>query len=436
MIDGGALHPLTLNFRDTGLEDLFQREAGASGLSGYRIITGATVLLWMMGIFLLPAGSDVPFRLSAAAGGSMALVGSVAFVASTWATTMNRQHFLASMLTSANGLVLLAVATAGDFVEGYAVGAIMLLFLFGTVSRTRFVYAAVRTLVIAAGLGVVIVLYDGPGSLVIDTFFFAAAAIASLMGLRLLEENRRRVWHQRMVIEEQAIAIELERSESERLLLNVLPASVSKRLRNGENPIADEFSDVTVLFADLVGFTSMASRLSASEVAAMLSDLFSKFDELVGERNLEKIKTIGDAYMAVGGLPEPLPDHVHRIVDLALAMLESTRSSEQFPGLSMRIGIHSGPVAGGVIGTRRFAYDVWGNTVNIASRLEKAGVPGRIHVSEEVRTATSGMFEYEPRGALDLRGLGAITTYLLVAPKKVSLGGHAAEGSSQEPIPG
>src|SRR5690606_6443312 len=115
------------------------------------------------------------------------------------------------------------------------------------------------------------------------------------------------------------------------------------------------------------------------------SALFSLFDDLVAERGLEKIKTIGDAYMAVGGLPDPLPDHAVRVVDLALAMLGSTRAAPDLAALSLRIGIHSGPVAGGVLGTRRFAYDVWGTTVNVAARLETAGVPGRIHVSEHTR---------------------------------------------------
>jgi len=351
----------------------------------------------------------------------MALVGGMSFVASKWTTTMNHQHVLASLLTSANGLVILLLADAGEFVEGYAVGAIMLLFLFGFVSRTRFVFAAVRTLVIAVGLGIVVAVYDGEGSLLIDVFFYVAAAVASLVGLRLLERNRRRVWHQRLVIEEQSAAIEVERAESDRLLLNVLPEAISKRLKRGESPIADVFSDTSVIFADLVGFTPMSADLAPGEVITMLSGLFSMFDDLVADRGLEKIKTIGDAYMAVGGLPEPLADHAVRAVDLAMAMLESTKASEHFPGLSLRIGIHSGPVAGGVIGTRKFAYDVWGNTVNVAARLESAGIPGRVHVSEETMAMTEDVFQYEARGGLNLRGLGTMSTYLVVGRRAPSL---------------
>ena len=385
-------------------------------MGGYRVITGATALMWALAIVLIPLGSDIPIGLAAGVGGPMAVVGLAAFAASGWAGTMNRQHGLASVLTSANGLAILLLATAGDFVEGYAVGAIMILFLFGFVSRTRFVLAAVRTGVIALGLGVVIATHDQPDTLILDGFFYVGAAVASLLGLRLLESSRRRLWHQRLVIEEQREAIEIERSESERLLLNVLPSSVSKRLQRGENPIADDFSEATVLFADLVGFTPMASKLTAVEVVSMLNGLFSLFDELVAERGLEKIKTIGDAYMAVGGLPEPQSDHSSRVVDLALAMQAVTLESGHFPGLSIRIGIHSGPVAGGVIGTRKFAYDVWGNTVNVASRLEKAGVPGRVHVSEVTKNLTQSDIVYEPRGVMELRGIGPMTTYLAVGP--------------------
>lgn len=414
MIERGDLHPLTLRFRDDSLEPPFQAEEGASGRVGYRIITGATVVLWAIAAVLLPIGTDVSSQLAVWVAATMAAVGLLCFAVSGWAATMDRQHALASLLTSGNGLAILYLAHVGDFVAGYAAAATILILLFGFVSRTRFVYAALRTAVIATGFGVVVVLYDGPGNLIVDMFIFVAAAATSLLGLRLLEGSRRRVWHQQKVIEEQTAAIEAERAESERLLLNVLPASVSARLKRGESTIADDFPEASVLFADLVGFTPKAAELTAVEVIEMLSEVFSAFDELVAERGLEKIKTIGDAYMVAGGLPEPQPDHAFLIVDLALEMLEATRATQHSPGLTARIGVHSGPVAGGVIGTRKFAYDIWGNTVNIASRLEQAGVPGRIHVSEATRALTDDVFVYEAREGTQLRGLGAVRTFLLV----------------------
>lgn len=409
----GTLHPLTLRYRDDSLEAQFQTEEGAAGLSGYRIITGATVVLWAIAAFVVPISTTATVGLSLAVSGTMVVVGFLCFTASVWTTTVNRQHALASFLTSANGLMILYLAYESDFVAGYAVAAIMLLFLFGFVSRTRFVFAAIRTGVIAAGLAFVTVLHQGPGSLVFDIFVFAAASAGSLVGLRMIERNRRELWHQSLVVEEQRSALAAEQVQSERLLLNVLPESVSKRLKRGESQIADDFSEATVLFADIVGFTPIAAQLTAAQVIEMLSELFSMFDDLVTERELEKIKTIGDAYMAVGGLPEPLSDHASRVVDLAVGMLAATNNSPHFRDMSLRIGIHSGPVAGGVIGVRKFAYDVWGNTVNMAARLETSGVPGRIHVSEQTVELTGDLFEYELRGETDLRGIGKVRTYLV-----------------------
>jgi class 3 adenylate cyclase len=412
MIDRGALQRFTLRFLDDDLESRYQLEEGASGLAGYRIITGATVVLWATAAILLPLGTTIETSVAMTVGIVMAVVGSVCFVASLWSTTMNRQHALASILTSANGLVILALGASTQFINGYAIAAIMLLFLFGFVSRTRFVYAAIRTGVIAVGLGVAVVTYSGPDSLLVDVFFFLIAALASLLGLRLIERNRRMSWHQRLVIEEQTQSLEIERAESERLLLNVLPASISARLKNGEYPIADDFPSVSVMFADIVGFTPMASKLSAHEVISMLGDLFSEFDELVAERGLEKIKTIGDSYMAVGGLPEPMDDHAARVVDLAMSLIERPLASGHFGDLAIRIGIHSGPAAGGVIGTNKFAYDVWGDTVNVASRLEESGVPGRVHVSAETKVLAGAAFEFEPLAPMEIRGVGTMSTYL------------------------
>lgn len=414
MIERGALHPFTLRFRDAELEAGFQDEEGGAGLAGYRIITGATVILWAIAAFIFPVATNIDFSLAVTVGASMVVVGSIAFAASAWARTMNRQHALAALLTSGNGIVLLVLSAAGEAVEGYAVAAIMLLFLFGFVSRTRFVFAIVRTVVIAVGVAVVVALYPGTGSLLLDIFIFVTASIASLVGLRMLERNRRLVWHQRLVIEEQRAAIEAERAQSDRLLLNVLPVSVSKRLKEGESPIADDYSAASVIFADIVGFTPMASAMSAAEVINLLSGLFSRFDDLVVERGLEKVKTIGDAYMAVGGLPEPIEDHAIRVVDLGLAMLDAARASDHLPRLALRVGVHSGPVGGGVIGTQRFAYDVWGNTVNVAARLEQAGVAGRVHVSQDTMELTRDVFSYEALGATELRGVGLMETFLVV----------------------
>lgn len=412
-LECGNLHSLSLRFVDDDLERTYQHDEGAKGLSGYRIITAATLVLWAAAALVLPVSTDLDPEFARWTCGLMALVGALALLLSAWAPTMNRQHTLATALTSANGLVILVISEPAGMVEGYAVGALLLLLLFGFVSRTRFVHATVRTVVIGIGLAVLAVRYSGTRSLALDIFIYIAAGLGSLVGLRLIERNRRQEWYLRHVIEEQAVALEKARAESDRLLLNILPESVSRRLKAGESPIADTFPEATVLFADVVEFTPLAASMSASDVIALLSDLYSRFDDLVAEHGLEKIKTIGDCYLAVGGLPDPLEDHAIRVIGLARAMVTATSPEGAFPDLRLRIGVHSGPVAGGVIGTRRFAYDVWGDTVNTAARLQETSDPGRIHVSEATRTLTDHDVRYESRGRVNLKGLGAVTTYMV-----------------------
>jgi len=176
-----------------------------------------------------------------------------------------------------------------------------------------------------------------------------------------------------------------------------------------------------VLFADIVGFTPLTARLPADDVVEMLGRLFGRFDELVAARSLEKIKTIGDAYMVAGGLPEPLEDHAARVVDLGLAMIDvAAREADRIGGLQLRVGVHSGPVIGGVIGHRKFAFDIWGETVNVASRLESQGVAGRVHVSAATWQNVRDAFDAEPRGPIDLRGYGPMETYTIVGRRAVS----------------
>ena len=206
-----------------------------------------------------------------------------------------------------------------------------------------------------------------------------------------------------------------EHERSERLLLNILPPIISKRLKSGQELIADGFDDASVLFADLVGFTELSGRLKAEELATMLNKIFSRFDDLAERFGLEKIKTIGDAYMVASGLPEPRPDHAAALVDMALGMriaLDEVAKEIGHP-LELRIGIHSGPVVAGVIGKRKFIYDLWGDTVNTASRMESHGVPGGIQVSEAVRARLGGAFELTSRGVIRVKGKGDMETYLV-----------------------
>jgi adenylate cyclase len=207
-----------------------------------------------------------------------------------------------------------------------------------------------------------------------------------------------------------------EKLRSESLLLNILPQNVVTRMRNGEAIIADRFADATILFSDLVGFTALASGFSPDRILEILSMVFASFDRAVHEHGLEKIKTIGDAYMVAGGLPEPLPDHARRVGKLAIDMLDIVQRTRVTLDIDLRtrIGIHTGPVVAGVIGTHKFIYDVWGDTVNTASRMETFGAPGRIHVSAETYCILRDDFAFEPRGPLEIKGKGSMETYFLL----------------------
>jgi class 3 adenylate cyclase len=203
---------------------------------------------------------------------------------------------------------------------------------------------------------------------------------------------------------------EREHERSERLLLNVLPAPVARRLKEREHVIADRYEEATVLFADIVGFTGLAVQLPPERLVEVLDDVFSSFDVLAEERGLEKIKTIGDAYMVAGGVPTPRADHREAVLDMAFEMLEAVRDRG---GLELRIGVDTGPVVAGVIGRRRFIYDLWGDTVNTASRMESHGVPGRIQVTERVARGLDSRYRAEPRGDVEIKGKGSMPVFLL-----------------------
>jgi len=212
------------------------------------------------------------------------------------------------------------------------------------------------------------------------------------------------------------VALEAEQERSERLLLNVLPGAIAERLKRDPGIIAEHYDEVTVLFADLVGFTAQTQVMPPDELVAMLDRIFSAFDREVDAQSVEKIKTIGDAYMVAGGLPERRPGHVEAVARVALAMRAEIAAIAREPGcewLAVRIGIDTGTAVAGVIGRRKFIYDLWGDTVNTASRMESHGLPGEIHVTERVAAALGDAFVLRPRGTISVKSKGPMRTFLL-----------------------
>ena len=231
--------------------------------------------------------------------------------------------------------------------------------------------------------------------------------------IRVEEENRKL----ESTVKERTRELEAEKNRSEHLLLNILPKEIAKELSaHPESTIAKEYPNVTVLFTDIVGFTKISGEMTAEEVVTMLNKMFSMFDERAQREGIEKIKTIGDAYMAAAGLTqEHFNDGAFRMIRFAKGLLSDVRAFNETSNikLQIRLGINSGPLVAGVIGKTKFIYDIWGDTVNVASRMESTGLPMRIHVTETTKTQTMSRYEYSKNTEIDVKGKGMMKTYFL-----------------------
>jgi class 3 adenylate cyclase len=253
-----------------------------------------------------------------------------------------------------------------------------------------------------------------------QSFWLTAVTVWSLWICHQLDLRKRREYLAHA-------ALDRERARSEALLLNILPPAIAARLKESQEPIAEHNAEATVLFADIVGFTPLSARLSPRELVDLLDRVFSGFDALAREHGLEKIKTIGDAYMAVAGVPHGQTDHALRAARMAVAMLQAVRQVTLETGerLEVRVGLHSGPVVAGVIGRSKFSYDLWGDTVNTASRMESLGLPGQVQCSPATAACLEGAFALVPRGAIEVKGKGSMETYLLAGAQVASADGEA-----------
>jgi guanylate cyclase len=229
-------------------------------------------------------------------------------------------------------------------------------------------------------------------------------------------------------------ALESEHERAESLLLNILPGSIAERLKSNPKTIADQYTEASVLFADVVDFTPRSRDLPAAEVVGLLDRLFTHFDALAERYHLEKIKTIGDAYMVASGVPMPRPDHAQALANLALDMVDSLRPTGECGdlGLELRVGINSGPVVAGVIGRKKFLYDLWGDAVNTASRMESQGTPGRIQITDATYELLRDEFECERRGTLEVKGRGRMETWYLVGRRSGATNSAAAADPESE----
>jgi class 3 adenylate cyclase len=223
----------------------------------------------------------------------------------------------------------------------------------------------------------------------------------------------------RKILEDEKKLLEIEQLKTEKLMLNILPKPIADRLKRGEKNISGAYPEVTILFADLVGFTAMSSGLRAAELVSLLNDLFTRFDRRAEDLGVEKIKTIGDAYMVAGGIPIPRGDHAEITAEMALGMFEDLNAFNRERGkeLKMRVGLNSGPVVAGVIGFTKFSYDLWGSTVNTASRMESTAAPGTIQISAMTQELLQDHYIFSKNGLVQCKGLGEIEAYALVGKR-------------------
>jgi len=411
-----AFRPLSLRFRDPALERRYHADRLPFRRTATAISSLAGALTWLVFLLLDAATLSDP-----SPGLFATRLAGIAMTAILFAVVALRRPGRwieaagAATVAANTGLLVLCVALMSPDTLTYcppsAIFTMAAVTSFALCAVTFVEGAVLSLLALTAFLVATLVLRPEPPLLVL----FQGAWLASVIGFSgvgsyFLDRTQRIAW-----LREAELARAEDRARA--LLHNVLPPSIALRKLSGEHPIADDFPSATLLFADIVNFTGLSARLEPTAVVGLLGDLFRRFDGIVARHGLEKIKTIGDCYMVAGGIPHPDAGHLDGVMRAACEMMEAaagTRDPDGTP-LRLRIGIHSGPVTAGVIGEARFIFDVWGDTVNLASRMESHGVAGRIQVTEAVAAALEGRYRFEGPHLVEVKGRGPMPVWRLTA---------------------
>jgi class 3 adenylate cyclase len=417
-----AIHPVSLRFRDEQTEQEYRRASARGFLRPFRLVWSVAALLFASGIFIdfaiMPRQALGRVELIRFATVSIFLVAvTFAFLRPAaferwWqvVTTTAGAAVHCSMLAMAVVIGTILPVTMEQTLLA-TLAAVFVITTIYTIAMLGFWWATTLNWLATLGYSVVVgVFAPTPAAIGYSIFWLFAANIGGMTGCYILERYRRLEFHGRRLLA-------AERAKSEALLLNILPAAIAGRLREDVTAIADRFDAVTILFADIAGFTDLSQRMSPEEVVALLNRMFTAFDELAEKHGLEKIKTIGDAYMVAGGLPERREDHAEAVAEMALGMRDAVvrLGAGHVPPLGIRIGVNTGPVVAGVIGKKKFIYDLWGDAVNTASRMESHGLIGEIQVSEATYLCLRDKFVLDPRGEIAVKGKGGMKTWFLRA---------------------
>jgi class 3 adenylate cyclase len=417
LFENEDLDPITLRFRDRDLDVAYLDHFFRRNLTNIRLAHLLGIAMWVLwGVvvsrFLV---EDRPLDLAVRYGVLLPLT--AAGYASTFSRHYRRffewEEVAVIALSAVTWVLYTAALEEMPFDFGY-VGLILMMTFAYTLIRMRFLFVALTSSLMVIGFVVVSLLTDAPvDHLLLAAYYLGSFWVLGGLGSYALERSTRLLYLRERQLEH-------ERERSDTLLLNILPRTIVERLKSvpsGDGGhLAEAFDEVSVLFADVVDFTTLSEQIPPGDLVEALDRLFTTFDALADRFGLEKIKTVGDAYMAVAGVPEPRSDHAEAAADMGLAILGAMEGSTWPNGepIRVRIGIASGPAVAGVIGQRKFAYDLWGDTVNLASRLESHGEPGRIMVSERCAARLEGAFATSPPTVVALKGKGPTTVRFLL----------------------